>query len=142
MNRSNAIGIAALTGIVALLSYSQYRNATNPGEFLPRSSISLSNEGVVAKVPATFKRGEAIAFADWDADGDMDLLSSDGDSGVYLFRKTGASYVKEDEILFELPTGFQRGCSLDVHDVDGDGDLDVYAGDGYGNITFYRNLTR
>jgi hypothetical protein len=74
----------------------------------------------------------AARFADVDADGDLDLLVADGyNSGgappAHLYRNDGTG--KFVEAVGALPTSKNGGANpddLDVADVDGDFDLDVY----------------
>ena len=48
---------------------------------------------------------------------------------------------KAEAPLFEVPSGYNRGCSLDLADIDADGDLDVLSSDGYGEVHLYRNMS-
>lgn len=112
------------------------------GSYLPHSTLPLRDEGVYVQVDAGYNRGDCIASADWDEDGDLDILSSDGYGLVFLYENAGSGgFVKAASPLFEVPSGYNRGCSLDILDIDADGDFDVLSSDGYGEVHLYRNMS-
>ncbi len=112
------------------------------GSYLPNSTLPLRDEGVYVQVDASYNRGDCIASADWDEDGDLDILSSDGYGLVFLYENLGSGvFTKAESPLFEVPSGYNRGCSLDLADIDADGDLDVLSSDGYGEVHLYRNMS-
>jgi hypothetical protein len=73
----------------------------------------------------------ALEVVDFDGDGDLDVLSANGDTldtmelrpyhGVYLHRQQAGAFATEQ--LGALPGAY----ALEVGDLDGDGDLDVAA---------------
>lgn len=90
----------------------------------------------------------APAFIDMDNDGDFDLISGEGDGDFYYFENTGtasapafASYqVNPFNLTF---VGSDPNYSSDYSkptfvDLDNDGDIDLMAGDGYGDFNYYR----
>ncbi len=112
------------------------------GTYLPSSTLPLRDEGVYVRVESGTYRGNCTAAADWDEDGDLDILSSNGYGEVFLYENNGLDgFVKAASPLFEVPSGTYRGCSLDILDVDADGDLDVLSSDGYGEVHLYRNMS-
>jgi hypothetical protein len=80
---------------------------------------------------------EAVVAADFDGDGDQDLVASGYQRGVDYFENAGdASFARR-----ALTAGSLLGEGLAVADVDGDGDLDpVAAMTGSGGLNWYENL--
>jgi hypothetical protein len=89
-------------------------------------------------------------LVDWDADGDLDLLSGSGQGGAFLFPNEGsptdprfgervqllepAGYRENNELGDAHLTGPSDSTRLWVEDLDGDGELDLCVGD---NVTLY-----
>lgn len=85
-----------------------------------------------------------IAFADVDGDGDYDAFVSSVYAWIKFYKNTGTA----EQAVFELQTGannpldhYEEGFEgkLDFVDIDNDGDLDVFIGDDYGRVRFYKN---
>ena len=132
--------LCALIGLTALGLSACGEGSPVAGTYLPNSSIPLQDEGVYLAVNSGYNRGNCIAAADWDMDEDIDVLASDGYGEVYLYENDGwDNFTKSQSPLFSIPSGYNRGCSLDVIDIDLDGDLDVLSSDGYGEVHLYRN---
>ena len=94
-----------------------------------------------------FSTGNATAvFAtDWDGDKDLDLLVGTIDGHVYLIPNEGTatSYAFGKEKLLEVsdkPLKVSGDAGPFVADWDGDGDLDLFVGDGEGAVSLFRNI--
>ena len=86
-----------------------------------------------------------IAFADIDGDGDSDAFISSVYAWIKYFENTGSA----QQAVFEVQTGennpldhYEEGFEgkLDFVDIDNDNDQDVFIGDDYGSIRFYKNI--
>src|SRR5262249_52252382 len=88
--------------------------------------------------------GSAAAprFADIDGDGDFDAFIGNGGGNTIFFRNTGSAtapaFGGSSNNAFGLAMVVQTAVPA-FGDIDGDGDLDAFIGDGYGNTTFFRN---
>lgn len=82
-------------------------------------------------------------FADLDGDGDFDVLSVSGYGDLSFYENTGTatnpSFAAPALSPFGLSGYFSYGSRPSLVDIDDDGDLDLFIGDYYGNITFYEN---
>jgi hypothetical protein len=77
------------------------------------------------------------AFADVDDDGDLDVFVGALDGNTIFFRNTGSATAP----AFEAPLGLaflDADTRLAFVDIDGDGDLDAFAGQGTATL-FFRN---
>ncbi|MEB3174524.1 MAG: FG-GAP-like repeat-containing protein, partial [Cyanobacteriota bacterium] len=84
----------------------------------------------------------APTFADIDGDGDLDAFIGDKNGNTVFYRNTGSAgspafgapvinpFGLTDVGYFAAPT---------FADIDGDGDLDAFVGNGYGNTVFFLN---
>ncbi len=78
-------------------------------------------------------------FVDIDADGDSDAFIGEG-SGTQFFRNTGTVNNPIFVTPQTNPFGLTTGGNSDFVDIDADGDLDAFIGDGSGNTLFSRNI--
>ncbi|MDX1660351.1 MAG: VCBS repeat-containing protein, partial [Gemmatimonadota bacterium] len=83
----------------------------------------------------------APALADLDADADLDLALGTWNDGVLLYENVGTATAPEweagDAPLVELTRGSHATPAF--ADLDGDGDLDLVAGESSGEVNLWRN---
>ncbi|WP_413172204.1 FG-GAP-like repeat-containing protein [Anabaena azotica] len=82
-------------------------------------------------------------FVDIDGDGDLDTLVGDGFGNTLFYRNDGSStnpvFATPQTNPFGL-TDVGSVSSPTFVDIDGDGDLDAFVGNYYGNTLFFRNV--
>ncbi|MEA5576712.1 VCBS repeat-containing protein, partial [Anabaena sp. UHCC 0451] len=84
----------------------------------------------------------APTFADIDNDGDLDAFVGEANGDTLFYRNTGTAAAPTFTLETTNPFGLTRVLSNStpiLADIDGDGDLDAFVGDAYGDTTFYRN---
>ena len=95
--------------------------------------------GPVSEVTGDFHY--APTLADLDADGDLDLLVGTWNDGVFLYRNEGTAesprFTRVEEPVVDLTRGSHASPALS--DLDGDGDLDLVAGESSGEVNLWRN---
>ncbi len=83
----------------------------------------------------------APALGDLDADGDLDMLLGTWNKGMMLMSNEGTpenpDFVQVDGMTVTLTRGSNSAPAL--VDIDGDADLDLFAGESSGDLNFYRN---
>ncbi|MCX7084520.1 MAG: FG-GAP-like repeat-containing protein, partial [Methylococcales bacterium] len=81
-------------------------------------------------------------FADIDADGDLDAFVGNGNGNILFYQNTGtassAAYATPSANTFGL-SKVASNASPTFVDIDGDGDLDAFVGERYGNIKYFEN---
>jgi len=83
----------------------------------------------------------APGFADIDNDGDIDLLVGEENGNINFYRNDGAATAPAFTLITETFGSINVGryCFPTLVDIDNDGDVDLFVGEGNGNINFYRN---
>ncbi len=83
----------------------------------------------------------APALGDLDGDGDADLLLGTWQDGIRVFRNDGGAWNERWTPMPDATLRLSRGANATptLGDVDGDGDLDLVAGESSGELNFWRN---
>lgn len=82
-------------------------------------------------------------FVDIDFDGDYDAYIGEAAATIYFFRNTGTSTSADFTFVSNNPGGISNLGAYTAPalvDIDNDGDLDLFAGELYGNIYYYKNV--
>ena len=72
-----------------------------------------------------------IAMGDVDGDGSLDLYAPQGNGDAHVLFINDGSGAFVDEADARLPADYPSGAAARMADVDNDGDLDIFAADGY-----------
>ncbi len=83
-----------------------------------------------------------LYFADIDNDSDLDAFVGDDAGNTLFFRNTGTSSNPAFAAAIINPFGLVNvgaGSNPELVDIDNDGDLDAFVGNGTGNTLFFRN---
>lgn len=98
----------------------------------PVAQLYLNNGGILTEQSSSLigVQGGAVAFGDYDGDGDLDLalsgLTASNKGSLVLYRNTAAGFV-EDLSQSDLQAETLRYSALAWGDYDGDGDPDLLA---------------
>jgi major membrane immunogen (membrane-anchored lipoprotein) len=95
----------------------------------------------VAEIPITDFRGGAFTMADYDNDGDLDMLAVDCSNGkVFLYKNENGQFYKSQNPIAKVPITDFRGTSIAAADYNRDGKIDILALDASnGKVFLYEN---
>jgi hypothetical protein len=116
-----------------------YRN--NGTAQSPNYSLVTSQwQGIYFPPPNSAWRG--FCFSDLDQDNDLDLPINSGRGHISFYRNIGTPFIA----IMQLETndfleGYDIGATaINLVDIDQDNDNDLFIGEGYGGIMFFRNM--
>ena len=113
----------------------------NFGEFDTNTMEFGASTNLIDQVSSAFFDYSSPAFADFDADGDLDLLVGVYGGGIEVFLNDGNNDFALDSSLLANGTAISAGneAKPDFVDFDGDGDLDLIVGTHDGSILYFEN---
>jgi hypothetical protein len=107
-----------------------------------RGTTSAPSFHAAGRLPVTGHHHMVPAFGDLDDDGDPDLVVGTWRDALLYYRNDGSSrepsFVLADSALVKLTRGSYATPAL--ADLDGDGDLDLLAGESSGALNVWRNV--
>src|SRR5690606_34511707 len=100
----------------------------------------LGHFGIQKVIESNADQANIVYAADLDNDGDMDVLSgSEADDIVAWYENTDGEGTFSEKKIINNDVGFIK--SLDVNDMDGDGDMDVLSASSWDDeIIWFENL--
>ncbi len=78
-------------------------------------------------------------LADYDGDGDIDLMAGNISHQVRYYRHQGLNWIEDSSVVAGITAGQNAAPAL--ADLDGDGDLDLAVGNYTGTFNYYRNTS-
>ncbi|MEI6436360.1 MAG: VCBS repeat-containing protein, partial [Bacteroidota bacterium] len=128
--RMATAGVALAGASLALMPQTANAQAFNAAVTNP---FSLTNIGQFS----------APAFADLDADGDLDMISGSKSGSFYYFQNTGSvsgpAFAAKATNPFGLNSTNTPFSTPAFADLDHDGDLDMMVGEKFGNFYYFQN---
>jgi hypothetical protein len=115
-------------------NYGPSRLYLNNGTSTPFSGVTGTNINADALVETL-----AIALGDVDGDGDLDMVAGNNDTGNRLYLNNGTANPFNGVTGIQITADAQSTRAIVLGDVDGDGDLDVVAGNNWEVNRLYRN---
>ena len=84
----------------------------------------------------------SLTSGDLDADGDIDLLVGASGGAIYYLENRGSRTMPDFYLVTNAfpDVEVEHRSAPELHDIDGDGDLDLFIGSKDGEMLFYRNV--
>ena len=104
----------------------------------------ISERDTLFDVIGNWVFGTHISIVDIDMDGDGDLICGEYQGHLQFYRNVGtpdsfAFYLEDDNWLGINVGGYNGYADPTLIDIDSDNDYDLFIGDNYGHIHYYRN---
>ncbi|MCP4697477.1 MAG: VCBS repeat-containing protein [Gammaproteobacteria bacterium] len=126
-----------------------YRNDSSAEHlsFTPRIGTDnpFHDVNVESNVIPEWSNNAIPAFADLDADGDLDAVVGENAGNLHWLENTGSTeqpeftlHTEENNLFAGIETGSSRAAPA-FADLDADGDWDLFIGDSEGVLHYYRN---
>lgn len=119
---------------ILLANYNDFFSGQDDPEplvvYMNDGSGNFSNESASA-VGNYIGNVRMVAIGDVDGDGALDIYAPDGAGNAHVLFMNDGSGAFTDEADMRLPNTYPQGAAARMGDVDGDGDLDIFAADGY-----------
>jgi MYXO-CTERM domain-containing protein len=120
---------------ILLANYADFFDGNDDPEplvvYLNDGTGNFSNESAAA-VGNFIGNIRMAAVGDVDGDGAVDIYAPDGSGAAHALFMNDGSGVFTDEADLRLPNEYPAAAATRMGDVDGDGDLDIFAADAYG----------
>jgi hypothetical protein len=134
MTATDACGATA-ESVVAFHVGSLVLDPDGPSGLEPATAVRLATfaDETAARLPNILDFSVTAEFADFDADGDLDVYVANTNDTLdrLLFNDGRGGF--QDETASHLPSMNELSGDVAVGDLDGDGDVDIFLGNGGGN---------
>ena len=132
------------TRLGEVIYFQNIGNASSP--FFFREGPTEQNQFISSIKSADLIGGSSPQLVDYDQDGDFDAFIGNSEGEMLYYENTGTAsdpqFASASKDPFEITDLKTNGAKPAFADLDGDGDLDAFIGDGGGEITYFENRHR